>query len=188
VPAPPENKTVNRSISRAYCVIGGPAYSIKHHDRLNFFLLTNILGGPALNSKLNLALREHKGLVYSIDAAYSPYSDTGIFGIFFGTERQLLEKCLKLVTREMLKLKSKSMGALQINKAREQLIGQLAMAEENYNSLMLMLGRSILDLGYVDRFENLVKRIRKVSSADLRRIANEMFNERELSSLIYYPN
>ncbi|HLF36133.1 MAG TPA: pitrilysin family protein [Cyclobacteriaceae bacterium] len=188
VPAPPENKIVNRSISRAYCAIGRLAYSIKHHKRLNFFLLTNILGGPALNSKLNLALREHKGLVYSIDASYSPYSDTGIFGIFFGTERKLLEKCLNLVTREMLKLKTKPLGTLQINKAREQMIGQLAMAEENYNSLMLMLGRSILDLGYVDRFENIVNQIRKITSAELRKIADEMFDDRELSSLIYYPN
>ncbi len=188
VPVKARKLIVNRNISRAYCAIGRAAYSLRNKNRLKFYLLVNILGGPAMNSRLNLELRERKGLAYSVDALYTPYTDTGIFGIFFGTEKQLLDRCLRSVAKEMDRLKTKSMGRIQFYKAREQLIGQLAMAEENNISLMLMLGRSLLDLDKIDRFDEIVTQIRNITSTDINKISDEMFNDHELSSLTFLPN
>jgi predicted Zn-dependent peptidase len=187
VPGISKNITLKKSISRAYCAIGNSAYSIKDENRLVFFMLSNILGGPAMNSRLNMELRERRGLVYSIDALYSPFSDTGIFGIFFGTEFQNLEKSIQLVRKEMNKLKTKALGILQLNKAKEQIIGQLAMAEENNVNLMIMMGRSLLDIDRIDLLDDIFRDIRKIKSADMQRVAREVFSDKEISTLVYIP-
>jgi len=179
--------TEDKKFTRAYCAIGGQGYDITDDDRLPFFMLINLLGGPALNSRLNLSLREKHGYVYSVDASYSSFTDTGIFGIFFGTEKKYLNRSIKLVMRELKQLKDKKLGTLQLHKAKQQLKGQLAMAEENNTNLMLMMGRSLLDQGKIDSLDSVFNRINEVSSVKLMDISNEMFNESELNYLIYQP-
>lgn len=177
-----------KNFGRAYCAIGRDAYSIKEDVRLPFFMLTNILGGPAMNSRLNLSLREKYGYVYSVDASYSAYSDTGIFGIYFGTEKKYLNRSIRIVLTELRKLREQSLGALQLHKAKQQIKGQLAMAEENNTNLMLMMGRSMLDLDRIDHIDRIFEQIESQTSSSLMEIANEMYDESRLNYLIFNPN
>jgi len=183
----PKSKEVRKSLMQAHCAVGRDAYSISSDKRLPFFMLTNVLGGPAMNSRLNLALREKHGFVYSIDAQYQSYIDTGMFAIFFATEPQQMKKSLRVIKSELKRLREKPLGSVQLKTAKEQLMGQLAMAEENNVSLMLMMGKSILDLNKIESLDSIFEQIKKISSADLQDIANEMFQESDLSFLTYLP-
>ena len=183
----PSNRTVNRNLVQAHCAIGRDAYPVTSENRLPFFMLVNLLGGPGMNSRLNMELREKYGFVYSIDASYSPYSDTGLFGVYFGTDAGQLERCVGLVKREFRKLRNKSLGTMQLHRAKEQLMGQLAMAEENNLNLMLMMGRSILDLGTIESLDEIFSRIRGISSSRLQDISRQMLEEDLLSQLRFLP-
>lgn len=184
----PTRKQLLRPVKQAKCAIGRPAYSIHHPDRIPFFLLVNMLGGPGMNSRLNMVLREKHGYVYSIDAHYVPFSDTGMFAVFFGTKPSKLNRCLELVQRELDKFCEKPLTARQLNAAKEQFKGQLAMGEENNHSLMFMMGRYMLDLNRVPSLEEIFNVIDDISSKDISRVACEMFDVKELSYLTMVPN
>jgi predicted Zn-dependent peptidase len=150
-------------------------------------MLTNILGGPGMNSRLNLGVREKHGLVYTIDANYATYLDTGLFGIYFGTEKKQLKRTTDLVLKELKKIREKPLGTLQLHTAKEQLMGQLAMAEESNMGLMMMLGKSILDLEKVETLNEIFDQIRRIEASQLQDIANEVLHEDNLSYLNYIP-
>lgn len=151
-------------------------------------MLTNILGGPGLSSRLNLALREKKGWVYQVGAQFIPFTDTGLFVISFGTEPQQLERSLKLVREELNKMIDQPMGTRQLSTAKEQLIGQIAMAEESNISFMMMMARNLLDLGRVMTFEEIFERVRSATPENLRTMAEEMFDDRTFSCLRMIPD
>ena len=183
----PEKEVIQRNITQAHCAMGTTSYALMHENRLPFFMLVNILGGPGMNSRLNLALREKYGFVYNVEASYHPFSDTGLFSIFFGTEAKQVERSRKLVLKELEKLQSQPLGTMQLHRAKEQLIGQLAMAEENNTSLMLMMGKSILDLDKIEGLESIFKKIRKVTASQLQEIACEQLAAARLSYLTFIP-
>jgi predicted Zn-dependent peptidase len=183
----PVQQQQERSIMQAHFVMGCPAYPLQDERRLPFVMLTNILGGPANTSRLNMALREKKGFVYNVDASYTPYIDTGLFSISFATEPGQLQKSIRLVEREFRQLCEKPLGSLQLHAAQEQLIGQLAMAEENNASLMLMMGKSILDLNRIDSLDDIFCRIREISAPELQEIACQMLQLPQFSSLTLQP-
>lgn len=187
-PYEPKVKVVNRPLSQSQCAIGRTAYSIHDKKRFPFFTLVNILGGPALNSRLNLALREKYGYVYSVEASYNSYTDCGMFAIYFGTESNQLERTIKLTLKELKKLKENALGTLQLHRAKEQILGQLAMSEENNTSLMLMMGKSILDLEKIHSLEEIFSIVNNISSFDLLETANEIFEPDTLSYLTFVPN
>ena len=141
-----------------------------------------------MNSRLNLILREKHGYVYSIDANYSAFHDIGLMSIFFGTEKKQLYKSVDLVIKELKKLTKQPLGTGQLHKAKEQFVGQMAMAEENNISLMLMMGKSLLIHNKIESFDDVVKKIRKVSSQKLYDIANEIFDENKLSFLTLHSS
>jgi predicted Zn-dependent peptidase len=147
-----------------------------------------MLGGPGMNSRLNLALREKYGFVYSIDAHYIPYTDTGMFAVFFGTEPKQLNRCISLVKKELNRFCDKPLTRRQLASAKEQIKGQLAMAEENNLSLMLTMGRSVLDLARVPSLEEIYYQIDEINAFKLRDIAQEMFDEKKMSYLIMEPD
>ncbi|WP_026967676.1 M16 family metallopeptidase [Algoriphagus terrigena] len=184
----PKRKTVQRDVTQSLCAIGRPAFSLHDKNRFKLYLLNNILGGPSMNSKLNLALRENYGYVYSIESTYQTFSDTGFFGINFGTEEKTLKKSLAIVHREMDKLRSKKLGSIQLHMAKEQAVGQMAMAEENYAALMLVYGKSLIDHGKIDPLEVIFDKIRQTTAEEIQDIAQEIFNPEQLSYLIYTPN
>lgn len=179
---------LKRPIKQAKCAIGRDAYPMQHENRIPLFILANMLGGPGMNSRLNLALREKYGFVYSIDAHYIPYTDTGMFAVFFGTEPRQLDRCISLVKKELNRFCEKPLTRRQLDSAKEQIKGQLAMAEENNLSLMLMMGRSVLDLGRVPTLEEIYYQIDETDSLKLRDIAQEIFDEKTLSYLIMEPD
>lgn len=183
----PKNQVIQREMSQSLCAMGRPTYSLHDPNRYKLFLLNNILGGPSMNSRLNLSLREKHGLVYSIESSYQPFSDVGFFGIYFGTENKTLPKAQKLVLKEMAILRNKKLGSQQLHMAKEQVIGQMAMAEENYVALMLVYGKSLLDHGKIDSLDDIFGLIRKTEASELQDIARETFNEEMLSTLIYTP-
>jgi predicted Zn-dependent peptidase len=183
----PKVKSQERDVSQSLCAIGRPAYSLYDPNRFKLYLLNNILGGPSMNSRLNLMLREKHGYVYSIESSYQPFSDIGFFGIYFGTEGKTLQKALSLVLKEMSKMASTKLGTLQLHMAKEQAIGQMAMAEENYSALMLVYGKSLLDHGKVDPLENIFNQIRNTTAEELQEIAQEIFNPDMLTFLTYTP-
>ena len=176
-----------KPITQAHCLIGGPAYAINDPRRIPFFMLTNILGGPGMNSRLNLGIREKYGLVYTIDATYSPYTDTGLFGIYFGTEKKQVNRTIALVQKELKQLREKTLGSTQLHTAKEQLMGQLAMSEESNSGLMQLLAKSTLDIGRVEPLNEIFERIRKISASELCELANDVLCEDNLSVLQYVP-
>ena len=130
-------------------------------------------------------MREKYGLVYQIDANISSYSDTGIFSILFGTDPQNLEKAFKIIDKELNLLKTKELGGDQLKTVKDQLKGQLAMAEEGKQGYMLMMAKSILDTGKVEPLADIFTEIDAINSSVLLSLANEMFDDKELSRLVY---
>ncbi|MFD0999266.1 M16 family metallopeptidase [Ohtaekwangia kribbensis] len=183
----PAYQVLERTVKQAKCAIGGEAYPVHNGNRVPLYLLVNILGGPGMNSRLNLSLREKYGLVYSVDAHYIPYSDTGMFAVFFGTEPKQLDKCINLVKKELLKFCDKPLSRPQLAAAKEQIKGQLAMSEENNLSLMLMMARSVLLYNRVPRLEEIFHTIDNTNAQKLQDVAQDIFDEKKLSLLTMVP-
>ena len=168
-----------------HCVTGNLAYSIKHKNRLGMVLLNNILGGHALNTRLSMSLRENRGLVYHVESNYIPYSDTGVFSIYFGSDKQNLEKSMSVVLTELARLRNDALGTLQLSRAKNQIKGYLARSYENHESLMLSLGKSMLVFNRIDKLEDICKKIDSLTADHLLEIANEVFDPSQLSTIIY---
>ncbi|WP_234735645.1 M16 family metallopeptidase [Tellurirhabdus bombi] len=183
----PQRVSVERQITQAQCAIGRPSYGLTDARRLPFFMLVNLLGGPGMNSRLNMNLREKYGLVYSIEASYTPFLDTGFLGIYFGTDQKHLDRSHTQIMRELKILREKPLTALQLHNTKEQLMGQLAMSEEGNQSFMLMMAKSLLDTGKVDSLEEIFGEIRSVTASQLQELANDMFDENQLSYLTFLP-
>jgi predicted Zn-dependent peptidase len=176
-----------RKDMQAHFGLGRPAYPIADEKRITFSMLVNLLGGPSMNTRLNLALREKLGYVYAVDAGYQAYTDTGLFSIFFGTELKNLKRSINVVNRELDKLRNQRLGTVQLKSLKEQMMGQLAMAEENNAGQMLMMGKSLLDLGKIQSLDDIFARLKAVSASDMLDVANEMLAPAGLSTLIYIP-
>ncbi len=183
----PQQQFIKKQINQAHSAIGRPSYSLKDKNRLPFFTLINLLGGPGMNSRFNLSLREKYGLVYSIEANFTTYLDSGFLGIYFGTDPQNLEKAHKLIDKEMKLLREKKLGGLQLKSLKDQLMGQLAMAEEGNQGYMLMMAKSILDLEKIESLQDIFDDINAIKSEKLLELANEMFDESQMSRLTFLP-
>ena len=183
----PQTDQLKRPITQAQCAFGRTAYSLPDPKRLPFFMLVNLLGGPGMNSRLNMNLRERYGLVYSIDASYTPYLDCGYLGVYFGTDPKQIDRSLTLIGREFKVLREKPLTTSQLHNTKEQLRGQLAMAEEGNNSFMLMMAKSLLDIGRVEPLSDIFNEIQAVTAAQLQDLAVEMLYEKEFSTLLFMP-
>ena len=139
-----------------------------------------------MNSRLNLSLREKYGYAYNIESFFTPYTDTGIIGIYFGTDKINLPKSLNIVKKELDKIKTQKLGKLQLHKAKRQLIGQLAIASEHYSNLMITIGRSYMIFNKVDTLDEINKKIESITAETLIEVANESFDSKDLSILTYY--
>jgi predicted Zn-dependent peptidase len=168
-----------------HCIIGNVAYNLKDKRRMGLFLLNNILGGQGLNSRLNLSLREKNGFAYNVESSYSPYCDTGVFSIYFGTDSHNLEKSISIANREMNKLRTTRLGSMQLGKAKNQIKGYLARGYENHESLTLSLGKSLLVFNKIDALGETYRKIDTVSSLEILETANDIFEPTKLSTLIY---
>ncbi len=174
-----------RDTYQSHAIIGNRAYEAKDEKVTGLFLLNNILGGPGMNSRLNLGIREKYGFAYNIESFYTPYSDTGIIGVYLGTDKGTMSKSIALVHKELANLRTKKLGPHQLKKAKKQLIGQLAIAQENNSSLMLSAGKAILTFDKVETIEEINTRIENVTAEELLMIANEVFDPTKLTTLIF---
>lgn len=175
----------SRGTHQAHIILGGYAYPNSHPKKTGLILLSNILGGPTMNNRLSMSLREKKGLAYHTESNYSPYSDTGVQMIYIGTEKKHIEKAIALAERELLNLIDKPLGILQLSMAKKQLKGQIALAQENGANVMLSLGKSLLLNGKVNRLDDVFNAIDAVSAQQIQSIAQEIYHPGQLSTLIY---
>lgn len=183
----PQDLSFPKPINQAHCVMGCRSYSFHHPDKVGFLLINNLLGGTGMSSRLNLEIREKYGIAYTIESNYIPLSDTGIFSIYFGTDTEKIRKATRLVFRELDKLKNKALGSVQLHQAKQKFIGQIALAEENRMSLLISMSKSLLDYGRVDSLEEVFAKINAVSSSQALEICNQMFDEKQLTTLLFEP-
>jgi predicted Zn-dependent peptidase len=181
----PVQKVVEKGTFQAHCILGGEAFDVYHPDRLKLVLMNSILGGQSGNSRLNMSLRERNGIAYNLESSYTAYSDTGTLTIYFGTDPENLEKALSLIDKEIRLLQDKALGDLQLSKARKQLIGQLAMSQENHEDLMLAIGKSMLIFNKVESLDDIYKKISEITASQLQDVANRILKPDYLSKLIY---
>ena len=171
---------------QAHCIIGCPAYSFYDGwKRIALALITNILGGPASGSRLNMNLREKHGLVYNIEATYTPYSDTGIFSIYFGCDKSLTSKCRELVYKELEKISEVPLTDSELKNAKKQFLGQLFISQDNSEAQCLAMGKSLLVYNRIYPFEHSRKQIEEITSQQLMEVAKEILCKERLSELIY---
>jgi len=180
-------ETVTRKYSRhqSHAVIGNTACSAHDPRRYAISLLNNILGGPAMNSRLNIALREKNGIAYNLESNYQPFSDTGLLSIYCGTDDALMPRAIELIHKELWKLRNVSLTPVGLHTAQRQVKGQLAIALESYQNEMLAMGRNMLFYGKVEPVEEIYRKIDCITAASLLEMANEVFDPSQLSTLIF---
>lgn len=181
----PINTTLKRNTNQTHLVLGNRAYPVRDKKRTGLILLNNLLGGPGMSSRLNLAIREKYGFTYNIDSSYAIYSDTGLWSVYMGTENKWIDRCRELLFKELSRLRDQPLGTAQLHKAKSQLTGQIAISQESNASLMLGFAKTFLLFNRIDTFEETAAKIEALSAAELQDIANEVFREEDFSSLVY---
>lgn len=189
-PAPdfqPFMRKTQRVIHQTHAVLGGRACSA-YDDRFTALaMMNNILGGPGMNSRLNLNIREKYGFTYHIESFYHPFTDNGTLGIYLGTEAGSVDRALRLVEREMRLLREKALTTLQLQRAKTQILGQLAMAQENNSGQMMALGKSYLMFDKVETFDEIRQRVDAVTPTDIMEVANQFLDRNQMGLLVYKP-
>lgn len=175
-----------KRVHQLHCMIGNQAYSISDDKRVAFVLLNNYLGGPGLNNRLNLNIRERYGFTYYLESNYTALSDSGIFSIYLGTDEQYIDKSINLVNKELHAMVDAPMGPVQLKKAKLQLMGQMAIAEESNANKMINNGRSMLFFNKVSSLSEVNEKIENISTQDVLEVAQDVFNPQALSTLIFY--
>ena len=181
----PETSTQNKNLHQTHVVTGGKAYGLFEDKRLGLLLLNNILGGPGMNSRLNVSLREKHGLVYTVDTEVVSYTDTGVFSIYFGCDSESLAKCMHLVNKELKCIRDKKLSGSQLTAAIKQWKGQLGIASEHKENVALRLGKNFLHFNKYDTLPQTYQKIDALTAESLLEIANEIYEEKQLFSLIY---
>lgn len=180
------DKTLNKRNHQANCIIGGPAPSLyQERERLATILLCNILGGPASNSILNSVLREKNGWVYGVECSYVQYSDAGMVTISLGCDKNNLDKCIKAIDKEIVRLQSEPLSERRLRAAKKQLLGQLAISSDNGETQCLSMGKGLLAYGKISSGKENRELVEAVTSEDLMMTARSIFNPEKLSRLIY---
>lgn len=170
---------------QAHVMLGTRSYPASDERRTGLYLLNNLLGGPGMNSRLNVSLRERKGLVYTVESNLISYTDTGTFSVYFGCNPHDVETCLRLVRTELLRLCDKSLSAAQLKAAQKQLVGQIAVASDNFESIALDMGKTFLHYNKYESPETLFQRIEALVPESLRQVAQEIFDEKRLTTLLF---
>lgn len=174
-----------KDTSQAHVMMGSRAYGLHEEKRVGLYLINNILGGPGMNSRLNISLREKMGLVYQVDSSLTSYSDTGVFSLYFGSEKRHAEKCIRLICKELKNLRDNKLTTTQLASAKKQLIGQMCISNEHRENTFLSLGKSFLHYGRYDDLADICNRIEQLTSLTLLEISNEIFDEKGLFMLKY---
>lgn len=181
----PVNTEKKKDTYQNHCIIGNIAYDLHSDRRMGLFILNNILGGQGLNSRLNMSLREKRGYAYNVESMYNPYTDTGLFTIYFGTDSRNLEKSISLTCKELDRLCKEPLGSVQLSRARNQIKGYLLRSYDNHENMMLSLGKSLLIFDRIESLPEIFKKIDAVTTSELMETAGIIFDELSLSTLVY---
>lgn len=179
------NKREDKETSQAHVLIGGRSYSLCDPNRRVLNLLNNLLGGPGMNSRLNISLREKRGYVYNVDSSITSYTDTGITSIYFGCDKKNVDKCISLVHKELNRLRKEKLTSSQLSTAKKQLIGQIGVMGDNHENLALALGKNFLHHNHFNTLAETAQKIEVVTAEQILAVSNEIFDERSLFTLIY---
>ena len=181
----PQRIEKKRDTFQTHCIIGNRGYALNHPQRLPLFLLNNILGGPCMNSLLNLSIREKNGLAYTIESETASYSDSGSFVVYFGCDHKNSDRCIALCEKELKKLCDNPLNETKLQHYKRQITGQLMIASQNKENVALSMARSFLHTNTYDEFECVAKKIAEISAAQLQEVANEIFDKTQLSYLLF---
>ena len=181
----PQHIVIDKNTHQAHVMIGTRGYDIKDPKRIALYLMNNILGGPGMNARFSISLREHHGLVYSVESSMISYSDTGVWCTYFGCDPKDVDKCLKLIRKELDRLIDSPITDYQFRAAKKQIKGQIGVACDNNESFALDFGKSFLHYGWEKDITSLFRRIDELTPALLQEVAREIFDTDVLTTLIY---
>ena len=179
------NITQERNSHLSHCIIGGLSYNIDDTRKMSMVLLNNILGGPGMNSRLNLNIREKYGFAYTIESQYNAYSDTGNFFIYLGVDPHSLDKTINLVIKELNKLRNNRLGSIQLSNAKSQLIGQMALGSESGLGELIAMTRAAFTKEGIEPLSETIRKIRNISADDIIEVSNDIFSQDNISTLIF---
>lgn len=180
-----ERKVVEMDTFQAHLMIGSESYDVHHKHRIPMVLLNNLLGGPAMNSRLSMNIREKYGIAYNLESSYSAYSDCGVFTTYLGTDKKWLKKSEQLILKELKHLRERKLTETGLHRAKQQLKGQYALAKESGAGMMQSIGKSLLVLDRVENSEAILKQIENITAEEILEAANYTFDPKRLSTLIY---
>lgn len=176
---------MQKNTHQAHVMIGTRAYDVNDSRRMPLYLLNNMLGGPGMNAKLNLALREHNGLVYTVESTMVAYGDTGIWSIYFGCDEHDMKRCLRLVRKELDKFMQKPLSEAQLKAAKKQIKGQVGVACDNRENFTLDFGKSFLHYGWEKNVDRLYEQVDEITAEQIQAVAQELFDKDRLTTLIF---
>ena len=176
---------MQKNTHQAHVMIGTRAYDVNDDRRMPLYLLNNMLGGPGMNAKLNLALREHNGLVYTVESTMVAYGDTGTWSIYFGCDEHDVKRCLRLVRKELDKFMQKPLSDAQLKAAKKQIKGQIGVACDNRENFALDFGKSFLHYGWEKNVDRLYEQVDAITAAQIQAVAQELFDKDRLTTLIF---
>lgn len=176
---------VQKNTHQAHVMIGTRAYDVNDDRRMPLYLLNNMLGGPGMNAKLNLALREHNGLVYTVESTMVSYGDTGTWSIYFGCDEYDVKRCLRLVRKELDKFMQKPLSDAQLKAAKKQIKGQIGVACDNRENFALDFGKSFLHYGWEKNVDRLYEQVDEITAAQIQAVAQDLFDKDRLTTLIF---
>ena len=182
-----EGQTIvmQKNTHQAHVMIGTRAYDVNDDRRMPLYLLNNMLGGPGMNAKLNLALREHNGLVYTVESTMVAYGDTGVWSIYFGCDEHDVKRCLRLVRKELDKFMLKPLSEAQLKAAKKQIKGQIGVACDNRENFALDFGKSFLHYGWEKNVDRLYEQVDEITAEQIQAVAQELFDKDRLTTLIF---
>ena len=181
----PETRTAKRNNHLSHCIIGGLAPEFSSPMRMPIVMLNNVLGGPAMSSRLGLNIREKYGFAYSIESQYTAYSDVGLINVYMGVDPDSLERAIELVHKELDKLCTQKLGTLQLHHAKQQLIGQVALSYESGMNELLSATRSLLMGEPIEYMDDIIRNVEAVTADDILEVANRVFDEKQLSRIVF---
>lgn len=176
---------MQKNTHQAHVMIGTRAYEVNDSRRMPLYLLNNMLGGPGMNAKLNLALREHNGLVYTVESTMVAYGDTGIWSIYFGCDEHDVKRCLRLVRKELDKFMQKPLSEAQLKAAKKQIKGQVGVACDNRENFALDFGKSFLHYGWEKNVDRLYEQVDEITAEQIQAVAQELFDKDRITTLIF---
>lgn len=174
-----------KSNFQSHIMLGGYAPSYVNNNRRAMTLLINLLGGPALNSRLNLSIREKYGYAYNIEAGYTSFDSLGFWTIYLGTDKKYIQKSIDLIHEEINKFREVELTKKELNQAKEQLKGHIALSMDSNIELMFSLGKSLLIFGKIDSMKKVYAQIDMISSEEVMEVAQEFLCPEGISQLVF---